>query len=211
VTRIGIVGGPGSGKSDLAQEIAKGLDGAVILDDYVEDISLESDVRIGKTGTYFGNLFVILGRLTRERKIEMEDPPEHLITCGTLIESAVYASMQGVEDQSAPTLARISAFMSMIGVLFQDTFHYTPLFVLPPGSENEWDQAMFRNNTKALEMFGYPFVILVGTTEERGKRALEIIAELEAMEDEEEDPLKEEMARPEDAEEFLEQVPEGGE
>ena len=138
---IGLVGAVQSGKSDLAEALEEKLDGKIkIIDDYVDEIGKENDVAIGVDGNYISNLYVLLGRYTLERKHMFCGCHSHVITCGTLIDTSVYATlnaMQATDDpaEQSQQWTRITNFDECPGSFYQDTFAspmlYDQLFVMP--------------------------------------------------------------------------------
>jgi hypothetical protein len=187
--KIGIVGPPGVGKTELAQGMAEHLrslwhDGVqsevTIIDDYIEEISTECDLYIDADATYIGNLYTILGRYARERTA---DPNAHRITCGTFLDSSIYASMQAVggQDPAKTELlwTRISNFMNVVGTFYQDTYDYDLLFVAKYESPDEAGREAWETMNNAIDMatgsFGVEHVMLTGTKEERLAKAVETI------------------------------------
>src|SRR5688500_751332 len=127
--KIAIVGAPGSGKTELAKALDEGLSNATIVDDYAEKIGRENDIAIGGDASYIGKLYVVLGRRALERKAEA-DGAKHTISCGTMIDSSVYATYEAVSGQTQFHWVRVTNFMNLLGSLFQDTWRYDHVFVL---------------------------------------------------------------------------------
>jgi hypothetical protein len=179
---IAIIGAPTSGKTDLANELAQKIDGDVlVIDNYVKEIEQEADLVLGMEATYIGNLYVVLGRYARERHAFLEKP-EAIITCGTLIESSVYATLQAVGRQSDAHWVRIANFMNSLGSFYQDTWRYTDIFHLPLGNPTpESNEERVDAATKmAIQAFGVNAVELNG--DGKVERAVESFSELETAE-----------------------------
>lgn len=184
--RIALVGAPGSGKSELAEALAKELDKeTVIVDNYIEEIEKECDLKMGQYGTYIGNLYVLLGRYSRERK----NKPccgNHLITCGTMVETATYASLEAVTKQTDVHWVRIQNMMNILGTFFQDTWKYDHAFVLSVENPDVETHAgkVDRHLFMAINSFGVPYTPLSGSLEEKVAKALKVMEgeEVEAEE-----------------------------
>lgn len=178
---IGIIGVPGSGKSDLANAVAKKLEPGVILDDYIDDIAEECDLGMSFAADYLGNLFAMTGRIARERNLIARSVEEDtLITVGTLIESAVYTSMDAKRVEEPSDYTRIANFMHIAGVLYQDTFKYDSVFVLPlteelPDNDHPYAR-MEKGIRQALAAFGTKFTLLEGSLDERVAKVQEVLS-----------------------------------
>lgn len=180
--KIAIVGAPTSGKTELAEALKKKLDGEVaIIDDYVDDIGRQSDLAMAETATYLGNLCVITGRFGLERRA-IADGADHVISCGTMIESSVYATMEAVRGSTEPHWIRIQHFMALLGSLYQDTFaspvdgynHVFALRLKDPDVETIEGQ-VDRNLFMALNAFGVHFTVLDDTVENNVEKAYDEI------------------------------------
>src|SRR5574338_1627887 len=148
---LGLVGAAKSGKTDLADALFEKLDGKIkIIDDYVDEIGRENDVAIGVAGNYISNLYILLGRYTLERKHTNCGCFNHVITCGTLIDTSVYAAYDAMSSNDDPqeqsqNWVRITNFMNQLGSFYQDTMaapaFYDNLFVMPETkSDDEHDK-----------------------------------------------------------------------
>lgn len=151
--KIGIIGAPGSGKTDLAAGIKDALTGKCnfdIVDDYVPALSAATGIAYGFFANYIGNFQVAFERLTTEQRVSGSADQTDIITCGTVVDSLIYTAMYSqiasrqARDQRAE-FARVSTAMSMFGMLVHDTLDYDLLFYLPftqeyrQEHEGEWN------------------------------------------------------------------------
>lgn len=180
--KIALIGAPTSGKSELAEALAKKLDGDyTIIDNYIDDIGKNADLAMGIRATYIGNLYAMLGRVAAERKAQSEGA-ENLITCGSLIESSIYATLETLNNKSEPKLQRIGAFMTILGLLRQDTWDYDHAFVLSVEEPEDDTVAKAIDDTMfmAVNSFGIYYTPLdAPDTETRVKLVLEEIEKRE--------------------------------
>lgn len=178
--RIGLIGAPGSGKSALAETVktAVGLtderENLHIVDGYAEGIGQRRDLAIGEMGGYLANLNIALHREHLERQALIDHEALHVITCGTLLDTATYVAMDGASmlnqevnaAEKADQMKRIEAVMQILAVLYMDTFKYDRLFYLPSGA-GEFD----KNLQVAFQAFN---LVEVTPLMEGGSSALEI-------------------------------------
>jgi adenylate kinase family enzyme len=179
--KIALIGAPGSGKTDLAKKLAEKYD-ANILDDYVENIGKESNLAMADQASYIGNLYVILRRIAMERWLIEKEPDKNLITCGTLVESSIYATVEALRYQTEVHQVRIIEFMKMLGLIIQDTWDYDHAFIL--NLDEDADSESVAGNIDAsifmaVNSFGLHYTPLTGDTEERFKQAVEDIEKRE--------------------------------
>lgn len=189
VTKIAIIGAPGSGKSDLANEIGPQLGGTwTLCDDYAERACDEVDYVPGFNGGYISHLAVALKRIG----IERSSPDFHIVTCGTLLETSVYAAMDlEVQENYASELEyqtvirRTEAVMKTLAVLFNDEFDYDYFFYLPNRqTDDKW--VTFDKNLQAAwgAFFLVPVIPLLNNDlEQNAKDALSIIKKEISVED----------------------------
>lgn len=167
---IALIGVPGSGKTDLANAISDYIikdDAAcetcntpvAIVDDYAEYIEDYGKWAIGLDGGWASSLAITMERLNRERAAWAEN--KSMITCGTLLESAVYMTMHFEamykvysEDQVQDALVKIEAGMRTFAALYADTFQYGKVFYLPPGTAlNDQMKVLDKNIQAAFQAF----------------------------------------------------------
>jgi ABC-type branched-subunit amino acid transport system ATPase component len=166
--KYALIGGPGAGKSHLAAAIEEELirgDGqcedcntpVAIVDDYAAEAGERGDYEISLDGGYMANITVAVERYNRER-LAMTAKNKTIISCGTVLESAVYSAMQferrakNLTDQTQKTqeAARIEATLKMLALLYMDTFRYTKAYYLPRylgDSDERW--MVFERNLQA--------------------------------------------------------------
>jgi energy-coupling factor transporter ATP-binding protein EcfA2 len=178
--RIALIGAPGSGKSELAKALEDKLDGDVgIVDDYMDEVQEYSRFVLDEHATYIGNLYILLGRYAKERLIEEEVKSccDHLISCGTLVETTVYTSLEAVNHQDDVHWVRVQNMMNIIGTFFQDTWRYDHTFVLQLPNPDTDDIAgkVDRHLFMAINSFGIHYTPIDGSLDERVAKVLEAI------------------------------------
>lgn len=168
--KIALVGAPDSGKTALAERIAEAAQDKIvfdILDGYVERYADETNIAVGHFASYITNLSVAFERLRQEdlkaALVGKSDGDEdlNLITCGTAIDSAIYASLVGSvaaahapEDRKRSEFARTSTTMHAFGMLIADTWDYDLTFYLPYTNEYRDEHAGEWNTLLDLEYIG---------------------------------------------------------
>lgn len=166
--KVGLVGAPGAGKSELADALRRTDDvwdvgygkHVVIIDNYVSDIEQETDMALGFHASYIGNLAIALGRYARERCAEANAYNYHRITCGTLLETATYAAIDGMkqiqiadDDGREDQIKRVQAAMGILACLYMDVFRYDHLFYLPVMSDDPGVAGLDRDLQAAFQAF----------------------------------------------------------
>lgn len=179
--KIGIIGVPGVGKSDLANSLAKELDDSVVIDDYVEEISQDTGIALGIFASYPGNLAISVGRMIREFK---EKDKGHILTVGTDIDTMLYAAVDAVNatsfarDDTEKDLIkeRSATIMKQLAFMFIDCGRYDQIFYIAQPSEDkdpqDWKSQLDDNIPQALDLYGIPYATLNGTLEENLEKAL---------------------------------------
>lgn len=135
--KIGILGPPNSGKTDLALGLKEAFTdkyGFGLVDEYVENLESATGNSYGHFAGYIANLQVAFERLTLEE--EARRVHTHSITCGTVIDSMIYAALYSeFARDNAPNkqaeYARVSTTMHTFGMMVLDTFDYDVSFYLP--------------------------------------------------------------------------------
>lgn len=191
--RIGLIGAPGAGKTDLAYALKDRLKEAGpntvgIIDDYVEEAEGNSQLALGFYATYVGNLYVALHRFSREHTGELT-APDYIITCGTLIENQLYAAADGANNERYADVPeehqkRTVVSMQAFGLFMQDLFLYDTLFYLPYAEDHEGYLKTFDENIPlALELWGLEATRLTGTLDEKVEAALASITKVPSTDD----------------------------
>ena len=196
--KIGLIGVPGSGKTDLAEGLLSGplkdlLGTTEIVDAYATEVSEYIDIAKGLSASWYLDLQISLERLARERQAA-RDGAEVIITCGTLIESTSYSMLNfenrkdfKIENEQDAEIKRIQAAMMVNACLFMDTFSYDKIFFLnqiePTAEEPEMFKVLDRNIRGSFAAFQLTNVsedLTVETLniEEATKQRLEIIGDL---------------------------------
>lgn len=177
--KIGIIGVPEVGKSELAKGLGTGVKGSVsIVDDYVEAIGEESGIALGIFAAYPGNLAISTGRMMREFNARKDDV---VITVGTDIDTMMYAAVDSLnmvnlarnDTEKDLILERSRTLMKILAFMFIDCGRYDHLFYLPQTKKTEdWKAQLDENIPQALKLYGVAYTTLEGTPEERLEQAL---------------------------------------
>lgn len=186
--RIGLIGAPGAGKTNLAYALKDrfkeaGTNVVGVIDDYVEEAERNSFLALGFYATYIGNLYVALHRFAREHNAELGSP-DYIITCGTLIENQLYAAVEGANTERYADVPeehqkRTVVSMQALGLFMQDLFLYDKLFYLPYEEEHEGYLKTFDENIPlTLELWGVEATRLTGTLDEKVEAAFASITQV---------------------------------
>jgi len=153
--RVGIIGAPMSGKTELAKGLSEKFD-LKIIDGYAEKWAERSDLTIGFTGGYAHTLGLTLDRIYEERRTE-----DNFVTCGTIVDGLMYMAIMSLANPNEIEFARAKAYIEMMSFLFFDFWKYDHVFVCrldnpnPPKEEEtpeylqakfEFDQAFVLDN-----------------------------------------------------------------
>lgn len=169
--KVGLIGVPGSGKSDLAYGVASNED--VVIDGYVEDLASSLDMHITYQSTYIPNLMVVFQRETSERMATVNGRGKDAvrITCGTILDSLAYAAVKVENYANSPKtdLTRRQLFREMsaaqvISIMLEDLWEYDHLFYLPPPADLDSPHLQRVNETiqAGMQKWNIPAVDLSG-------------------------------------------------
>lgn len=180
---IALLGAPGSGKTRLKEALIERLDKdepkcdscppqTVGVDHYIDGPVREKGVyEVGLDGGYMANISIAVARYNSERSFGHMAKPETMITCGTVIETAVYTAMhfertlaiKTTDEEKFEEAKRFEGCVSMLAVLFMDTFKYDKAFYLPAltqPKDNRW-LTFERNLQAAFQAYNAPVVPLI--------------------------------------------------
>lgn len=179
---IALVGAPGSGKTRLTRALITRLETdepkceqcpakAVGVDSYAQETSHDGEYAIGLDGGYMANIAIAVNRYNNERFIGHHIQPETMITCGTVIETAVYMTqhfertlnLMTSEEDRFQEGKRFEGCTFMLAVLYMDTFKYDKIFYLPTLTKPEDERWLVfeRNLQAAFQAYQAPVVPLV--------------------------------------------------
>jgi nicotinamide riboside kinase len=148
---IALLGGPGSGKTELAEALRDEIvrnDGqcadcktpVALVDGYPEMVRDSAQYEIGLDGGYMANISIALGRYNMERTFFHSGDYKTAIICGTVIESSVYSAMHfertiklaNSDEDKLQEAQRFDASIKMMAALYMDTFKYARAYYIPP-------------------------------------------------------------------------------
>jgi Trp operon repressor len=185
--KIALIGMPGSGKTAVAEGLQDATGSARIVDGYAAMAERDIDLVAGLDGGgYLFNIACAMKRIELERRAAKTD---HVITCGTLLETSVYTALEYElmgeftdRQESVDEARRVEATLKMLACLYMDTFKYDAVFYLPPVAEPEesrW-QLFDRNLRVAFEAFFlvpvFPLIVETDNFEEAVAKRVEIVA-----------------------------------
>ncbi len=159
--KVGIIGAPGSGKSDFADDLtalyreAHPTHMTAVVDGYVERIEDEHDVACGMWGSYVADVSVAMERYGIERSLAKENTP-FVVTCGTLIDTATHTAVNYAMTGGDWAWAVSSVVMPFYSLFAKSTLDYDHIFMCPlhPEDESEFAQAIDAHLMLIAEQFG---------------------------------------------------------
>lgn len=198
---VALVGGPGSGKTELAEALAERLEKegtfpTLVVDDYAQSAGEHIDAAIGFRADYYVNLAIAIERIAREKKAETEVGEDGaVITAGSLLETSVYTAMQFerrnamIKDEAVKQdmLRRVEATLKTLACFYMDSFFYDCVFYCPPTDQTDEEFKTFDKNLQASFQAFYlnPVYILKSEgVENRVNEMLEHLKKVEEAEDE---------------------------
>lgn len=178
--RIGLLGAPGSGKTQLARALGKEFNLKVI-DGYAQRLQKKTGLALGPWSSY-SELFMVAGhRLAEEEKADHDNTVKPMrVTVGTMADTLTYAAVRSDvvlhRNDEGVRAAYRSAQTAMQGLalMFQEIWDYDIAFYLPytPEQQREkagtWESALDGGYLPVLESFQVPFVYTItGTLKDR--------------------------------------------
>lgn len=182
--RIALVGAPGSGKTELAEQLQKALPprSCLIVDNYVTELTERTNIAFSHYANYLGNCQVAIERHNAEVH-QATYNPETVVTCGTILESTIYAALHalanaktdgGLQDK------RAQITMLWLGVMANDTWQYTHAYYLPYDGSDDWELIVDEHIDEAAESLGIKLTPLPKERDERVGMILQEVLESDA-------------------------------
>lgn len=146
--RIALIGAAGSGKTELANQIAKEKKLEVV-DGYAEAFSKRTDLAIGFFGGYSTTLGIALDRIYEENKKK-----DDYVVCGTTLDSLLYVAMMSLKNPNQLEYIRAKTYLEAVAILFYDYWVYDHVFVCrmpkmdPPTDEEVKDADELIDNSE---------------------------------------------------------------
>lgn len=172
----------------MAQELATALAPrkVVVIDDYIQLIEDRSGVALSHYATYIGNMQAAIGRWEAEHKAE-QDNPDVIITCGTLVETAIYTALYAAGNDRTASNAddrrandgRAAMTITYLGLLRMDTMRYDLVYHLPCASKDPWSAKVDEPVAEAAEALSVVYSDLPTDLDDMVKVILPEIEELE--------------------------------
>jgi hypothetical protein len=167
--RIALIGAPTAGKTELAQRLKSALNErkVAVVDDYIREVERRSNVVLSHYASYIGNVQAAIGRFEAERLADSGEP-DVVVTCGTLVENAIYVATLAFTTHSnagdAPYRmandARANLTMTWLGVLKHDLWNYDLVYYLPLVSNDRWNSVVDDHIPEAAEQMGVSYIEL---------------------------------------------------
>lgn len=175
--KIGLVGAPDSGKRRLAEALQDGLGSARIIsgDEYVNSVERDTDIACkGYLAPYLGDIAVAISRYGKERK--SADDADHVITCGTLVETTVYTAISLTLTQDEWSWAVSNVVMPLYGLMATTLLDYDLVLRLPlTDPQTDLDAALDRELDGALENLQVKYFALPAWDEGQLEAAVALI------------------------------------
>jgi hypothetical protein len=175
--RVGLIGSPGSGKSDVAERLSDEYD-LLVIDDYVPSVEQFADLALGYAADFLPNLLVPAERWKHERHAK-----DDYVTCGTHVESACYSAIWAHDnlklfpEEKARILRQATITTDVIALYIATAWTYDSAFYLPlpQGTGTEFDQRLDFSIRDALAMMSIDYVTL--DENDRAAQAIRLLKE----------------------------------
>lgn len=191
--KIGVLGAPGSGKSQFAHALAEELarpgrgfeDRPLVLDNYVRELRTSTGLEYGGFGTHIDDLQVVFKR--REWELTWQRIGRSTITVGTALDSAVHCFVRS--DEEARTrrevglqAERLRTIAAIFGLLYTDTWDYDYAFWLRFKGDDHYGNVTSDGLAALIDAYHAPILTFEKDTpdDEKAQIAARAIAALES-------------------------------
>lgn len=145
--RIGVMGMPGTGKTDFAKALAQKLwiddyfnssyqPEWEIIDNYAQDMAKDLKLDIGSNSSYLPNMMISIERAKREQKAKIAG--KHYITVGTDQDTIAYLAVMTSLYSQRPRTEQMEKLMmrtmyaaALLSFMMEDLFEYDYIFYCP--------------------------------------------------------------------------------
>jgi hypothetical protein len=190
--KLALFGAAGSGKTDIAKRLTRGLnrDGEghwVVIDGYVDRLTERTGCLYGESGDYEHNLQVMVERWTLEA--EAIHKGYHTITCGTAYDTLFWSSLIDTIPPAVWNMEIPALCMTFLGEMERRTYNYNTLFYLPwDASQHDeparnWEMVRNAKLPEIAEGMGRYFIELTGTPRQKTTHALDIARHIRSISD----------------------------
>lgn len=207
--KIGILGAPGAGKTEFANDLAYSLsewleDRPLVLDteNVVTDLRKTTGREYGHFGNHIDDFQIVFKRLEWEQHWSgLNTMNRATITVGTVLDSVVHNFVRSEEtartrNEVALTTVRLQTIAGTFGLLYTDTWDYDYAFHIPYEGEDRMSKLMDLALRELVKTYRAPVLTFTQETDE--PKAELAYKAIRALEEERVETADERGVRPSD-------------